>query len=232
MGRGDGSTEIIMTTFTLQNTLTGKKENFVPLKAGEVKMYVCGITPYDETHVGHARCYVVFDLLKRVLQGVGFTVTHIQNFTDVDDKIIDRANKLKQSPLDFPKPFMENFKTYMKQLNVLPPDVYPLVTTHMDSIVRLIQSLVDKGMAYESEGTVYYAVRKFPGYGKLSKRKINELEVGARVEVDQRKKDPLDFALWKKTKENEPAWDGTLNVPQCRYNTWGPSSIFMVVAKI
>ncbi len=175
---------------------------------GKVGLYVCGITPYDESHIGHARCYVVFDLLKRVLLKEGFKVTHIQNFTDVDDKIIKRANEMSVSPLTYPKRFMDSYKTYMQQLNVLPADVYPLVTTHMPDIVALIEKLIARGFAYALEGDVYYAVRKFGAdYGRLSKRNIDELESGARVDVDERKKDPLDFALWKKSKPGEPSWD-------------------------
>ncbi len=173
-------------------------------------MYVCGITPYDESHIGHARCYVVFDLLKRVLISLlGYKVDHIQNFTDVDDKIINRANELKQPAVGFAEPYMNSFKKYMGQLNVLPPREYPLVTGNMDEIKKLIQKLIDTGVAYELNGDVYYSVRKFPAYGKLSKRKIDELAQGARVEINEQKKDPLDFALWKKAKEGEPFWESS-----------------------
>jgi len=199
-------------TLQLHNTLTGKAAPFQPLQPGKVGLYVCGITPYDESHIGHARCYVVFDILKRVLLANGYQVKHIQNFTDVDDKIIKRANETKKDPIDYPKPFMESFKNYMKQLNVLPPDTYPLVTTHMQEIKDLIQQLIDRGYAYELEGDVYYSVRKFGAkYVELSKRNLDELESGARVQVDERKKDPLDFALWKKAKEGVPSWVSPLS---------------------
>jgi len=208
-----------MSDLIFHNTLTGQPEPFVPMQAGQANVYVCGITPYDETHLGHARCYVVFDVVKRVLKSRGFAVRHIQNFTDVDDKIIERARHNNVSALDYPKKYIEAFKAQMKRLNVLPADQYPLVTTHMPQIVKLVGELVAKGLAYELDGSVYFRVRDFDrtarahetlhlpkGYGSLSKRDIDELEAGARVEVDDRKKDPLDFALWKKSKEGEPAW--------------------------
>lgn len=172
-------------------------------------MYVCGITPYDESHIGHARCYVVFDLLKRVLALAGYQVNHIQNFTDVDDKIINRAHELKQPAVGFAEPYMQSFKKYMEQLNVVAPNEYPLVTENIKEIKELIQRLIDKGVAYELNGDVYYSVRKFSAYGKLSKRKIDELAQGARVEVNEQKHDPLDFALWKKAKEGEPFWESS-----------------------
>ncbi len=189
------------------NTLSGKKEELKPLVAGKVGLYVCGITPYDESHIGHARCYVVFDILKRVLLANGYQVKHVQNFTDVDDKIIKRANEMNVPAESYPKPFMKGFLDHMKKLNVLPADTYPLVTTHMNEIVALIERLIARGFAYEIGGDVYYSVRKFgTRYVELSKRNLEEMIAGARVEVDERKNDPLDFALWKKSKENEPAW--------------------------
>lgn len=193
----------------LTNTLTGKQEEFKPLVEGKVGLYVCGITPYDESHVGHARCYVVFDILKRVLQfSHGYKVTHIQNFTDVDDKIIKRANEMGLPAESYPKPFMKSFQEYMKLLNVLPADEYPLVTTHMKEIIALIEKLIARGYAYEMEGDVYYSVRKFgEKYVELSKRNLEEMIAGARVDVNEKKKDPLDFALWKKAKEGEPSWE-------------------------
>ncbi len=191
----------------LYNTLTARKEEFKSLVPGKAGLYVCGITPYDESHIGHARCYVVFDVLKRVLIAEGYAVTHIQNFTDVDDKIIKRANEKQVDPISYPKPFMESFKNYMRLLNVLPADQYPLVTTHMDDIVQIIKTLIKRGFAYELGGSVYYQVRKFgQKYVELSKRNLDELESGARVEIDEKKKDPLDFALWKKSKDGEPSW--------------------------
>ncbi|MFN0117660.1 MAG: cysteine--tRNA ligase, partial [Elusimicrobiota bacterium] len=190
----------------LHNTLTGQKELFSPIQSGKVGLYVCGITPYDEPHLGHARCYVVFDLLKRSLERFGYQVRHIQNFTDVDDKIIDRANQLKEDPLSYPERFIQSFFECMKLLNVKPADEYPRVTKTIPAIVTLVERLIENGLAYESKGTVYYSVRGFPSYGKLSKRKLDELESGARVSIDEQKKDPLDFALWKAAKSGEPSW--------------------------
>ena len=201
-----------MTGLVFHNTLTGQTEPFSPMRPGQAGLYVCGITPYDETHLGHARCYVVFDVLKRVLKSHGFAVTHIQNFTDVDDKIIERARQKNVPAVDYPKKFMEGFLAQMDRLNVQRADRYPLVTTHMPQIIRLVSDLVGKGLAYELDGSVYFKVRAFDAgsfplhYGDLSKRNIDELEAGARVEVDERKNDPLDFALWKKSKEGEPSW--------------------------
>lgn len=169
-------------------------------------MYVCGITPYDESHIGHARCYVVFDLLKRVLRSLGYQVDHVQNFTDIDDKIIDRANQLKKPVEGFAEPYMARFKKYMGLLNVDPPGKYPLATKYIAKIIELIQKLEKKGFAYDLNGNVYYSVEKFSSYGKLSKQKKDELKRGARVEVNEKKKDPLDFALWKAAKPGEPSW--------------------------
>lgn len=195
-----------MSDVLLHNTLTGKKEPLKTMVAQKVGLYVCGVTPYDEPHLGHGRCYVVFDLLKRVLRKNGYEVKHIQNFTDVDDKIIDRANQLKKDPATFAETYIQSYKKWMKELNVEPADFYPRVTTHMKEIVQMIETLIRKGLAYNVEGNVFYSVRKFPDYGRLSKRKLDELAAGARVEVNEKKNDPLDFALWKKAKPGEPSW--------------------------
>ncbi len=195
-----------MSDLVLHNTMTGRKETFTPLKAGDVRLYVCGITPYDDVHLGHARCYVVFDLLKRVLERRGLNVRHIQNFTDIDDKIIDRAKKTNADPLAFPEPYIQNYFDMMSRLNVKPADRYPRVTQSIPSIMRLIDRLMRAKMAYAAKGSVFFSVRAFPAYGQLSKRKIDELESGARVEVDPDKKDPLDFVLWKAAKAGEPSW--------------------------
>ncbi len=196
-----------MSDLQLFNTLTAKKEPLQTLRPKEVGLYVCGVTPYAEPHLGHGRCYVVFDVLKRVLVKNGYKVRHIQNFTDVDDKIINRANQSKLDPIAFAEMFIESYNKWMKALNVLPAEKYPRVTDHMPDIINLITTLVQKGLAYEIEGNVFYSVRKFPAYGRLSKRKLDELESGARVEVNEKKNDPLDFALWKKAKPGEPFWE-------------------------
>ena len=196
-----------MSKLTFHNTLTGKKETFQPLKKGKATLYVCGITPYDKVHLGHARCYVVFDVVKRVLRHKGYNVHHVQNFTDVDDKIIERANKENTKPSDWAKKNIDGYFHWMDKLHVERAGDYPCVTNKIPEIQDLISKLVEKGMAYAAGGDVFYSVRKFKGYGQLSKRKVDELEAGARVEVDEKKKDPLDFALWKKVKPGEPAWD-------------------------
>ncbi|MFH1258594.1 MAG: cysteine--tRNA ligase [Elusimicrobiota bacterium] len=192
----------------LYNTLTGKKEEFIPLAAKEVRMYVCGITPYDSCHLGHARCYVVFDCLRRFFSWSGYQVNYVQNFTDIDDKIIKRAAELKTSPGDLARKYIAEYYIMMDQLNIQRASVYPLVTEHIGEIIDFVQVLLNKGFAYVSEGNVFFSVRKFSGYGRLSKRGLEELLAGARVEVDPRKKDPLDFALWKSVSpEEEICWD-------------------------
>ena len=190
----------------VQNTLTGKKEEFKPLKDGIVNMYVCGITPYDESHIGHARCYVVFDVIRRYLKYKNYDVSYVQNYTDIDDKIIKRANDLNVSIEELVDKNIKKFEEVMEKLNVLDADEYPRVTEHIKDIIKTVETLIEKDYAYEVDGTVYFAVDKFKDYGKLSKRKREDMAAGARVEVDEAKKNPLDFALWKKAKEGEPSW--------------------------
>ncbi|PKN01339.1 MAG: cysteine--tRNA ligase [Elusimicrobia bacterium HGW-Elusimicrobia-1] len=188
------------------NTLSQKKEEFSPLDGKTARMYVCGITPYDSAHLGHARCYVAFDVIKRFLNRAGFAVRHIQNFTDVDDKIIKRAAAAGVSPAEIASKYIDEYFEQIRKLSVLDADVYPKVTETLPEIVELVRQLTEKGFAYEAGGDVYFAVRKFAGYGKLSKRNLDELMSGARVSPDEKKADPLDFALWKKSKALEPAW--------------------------
>jgi cysteinyl-tRNA synthetase len=194
------------------NTLSGKEEAFHPLTPGRVNMYVCGVTPYDACHLGHARCYVTFDFIRRALTRLGYAVTHVQNFTDIDDKIIHRAAERGESPAALADRFIADYFDKMDRLGVRRADAYPRVTESLPAIVAFIERLVAKGLAYAAGGDVFYAVRKFPGYGKLSKRSPDDLQVGARVDVDDRKTDPLDFALWKAAKPGEPAWP----------SPWGP----------
>ena len=189
------------------NTLTGEKETFVPLAPPKVGLYVCGPTVYDLSHVGHARVYVAFDVVVRVLRRRGYEVTHVRNFTDVDDKIIRRANELGEPPFHLSERFAKAFEEDMAALSVQPPTVAPKVTTHIPEIIALIEKLVARGIAYASEGDVYFSVRGYPGYGKLSKRKLDDLKSGARVEPGEQKRDPLDFALWKAAKPGEPFWE-------------------------
>ena len=194
-------------TQRLFNTLTNQKEELVPREGRKIGMYVCGPTVYDMSHVGHARCYSAFDTVARWLRTSGYDVTFVRNYTDVDDKIIKRANELGVPPHEISERYIREFQTDMAALNVLPADVEPKVTGHMPEIISLIERLVEKGFAYESEGDVYFAVKVFEPYGKLSKRNLDDLLAGARVEVGERKRDPLDFALWKTAKPGEPAWD-------------------------
>jgi len=191
----------------IYNTLTGKKEEFVPLTPGEVRMYVCGITAYDICHLGHARSAIVFDVIKKYLEYRGFKVIHVRNITDVDDKIIARAKKENVSTDEIAKKYTEEYRRDMERLGVSRADIEPKATEHINEMIILIKGLIDKGYAYEVEGNVYFEVGKFPEYGKLSKRNLEEMMAGARVEVDEKKKNPLDFALWKNSKEGEPSWE-------------------------
>jgi cysteinyl-tRNA synthetase len=194
----------------IYNTLTNQKEPFQPNEERSVRMYTCGITPYDVPHLGHGRCYVVFDVIRRVLKAEGFAVRYVQNFTDVDDKIIARAHERGVAPSVLVKENIEDFFNKMDALGVGRADVYPKVTEHIPDIINFIRKLIDKKVAYKLGNDVYFSVRQFPAYGKLSKRPLEDLQSGARVDVNKEKRDPLDFALWKGSKPDEPAevcWD-------------------------
>ena len=196
----------------LFNTLTGKDEEFVPSDGKTVKMYVCGVTPYSATHVGHALSYVVFDTLRRYLEFLGYRVKYVQNFTDVDDKIIQRAQEAGISAEELTERYISDFFTTMDGLNVQRADSYPRATQEIPAIVKTIETLVKKGFAYPSGGDVYFRVTKSEDYGKLSHRTLEGMIAGARVQVDENKEHPMDFALWKAPKPSEPAWD----------SPWGP----------
>ncbi len=189
------------------NTMTARKEALAPLQSGKVGMYVCGPTVYDMSHVGHARVYVTFDVVARFLRFAGFQVTYVRNFTDVDDKIIRRSQERGVNPKELSERFIEEFLKDMDALGVERPTHQPRVTEHVPQIVALIEAIIARGHAYPAAGDVYFAVRDFPGYGKLSKRNLDDLEAGARVEPGEQKRDPLDFALWKAAKPGEPSWD-------------------------
>lgn len=193
-------------TLFLYNTLTQQKEEFKPLKNKVVNMYVCGVTPYDEVHLGHARCYVAFDVIRRYLEYKGYTVNYIQNFTDIDDKIIKRAQEKNVQPLELAQKNIDAYFQDINALNIKPALKYPRVTEHIPDIIKIVENLVNSRHAYVVDGDVYFRVASFPGYGKLSKRELDQLKSGARVEIDERKESPLDFALWKKEKPGEPSW--------------------------
>jgi cysteinyl-tRNA synthetase len=194
-------------TIKIYNTLTGKKEEFIPLKPKKVNMYVCGITAYDVCHLGHARSAIVFDIIKRYFRYRGYEVTHVRNVTDIDDKIIARATQEKISTEEVAKKYSEEYYRDMELLGVSRADIEPNATDHIPEMINMIQGLIDRGYAYTVDGDVYFEVSKFPDYGKLSKKNIEELLAGARVDIDERKRSPLDFALWKASKEGEPYWE-------------------------
>ncbi len=189
------------------NTMSGKKEEFVPLVPGKVKMYVCGVTVYDYCHIGHARANIVFDIIYRYLQFSGFDVTYVRNYTDVDDKIIKRANERGISSKELSEEFIQAFDEDMATLGLAIPTHQPKATEYIPQIIEICQKLIDKGLAYASGGDVYYRVGKFQNYLKLSKRNMDEMLAGARITPGEHKEDPMDFALWKGAKPDEPSWE-------------------------
>ncbi|MBU4541909.1 cysteine--tRNA ligase [uncultured Acetobacterium sp.] len=191
----------------LYNTLTQKKETFVPIEAGKVRMYSCGPTVYNYFHIGNARPFIVFDVLRRFLEYTGYEVTFIQNFTDVDDKIINRSHEEGISPGDVSEKYIAEYFTDADALGIRRASVHPKVSEHMPEIIAMIETLEEKGLAYNVDGNVYYHVDAFKDYGKLSKQSIDDLKSGARIDVNDEKHSPLDFALWKKKKDGEPYWD-------------------------
>jgi cysteinyl-tRNA synthetase len=189
------------------NTLTQRKEVFKPCEGKTVRMYVCGPTVYDHAHIGHARSAVVFDTIRRWLEFKGYKVVYVRNYTDVDDKIIKRAKEEGKPWNEIAETFIKSYEEDMRALNVLEPTYKPRVTQHIEDIIKTIKGLIEKGFAYRSGGNVYYCVEKFPEYGKLSGRKPSDMLAGARVEPEEGKRNPLDFALWKASKEDEPGWN-------------------------
>ena len=194
------------------NTMTRSKEELVPLVPGEIRMYSCGVTVYDFSHVGHAKMLIVFDMIARYLRFAGYRVTFARNFTDIDDKIIRRANEEGVPAREFSERYIAAFREDVTALGALLPEVEPKATDHVPEMIRLIEQLVANRHAYAVDGDVYFEVRSFPSYGKLSGRNLEDLLVGARVDVDERKRDPRDFALWKSAKPGEPSWP----------SPWGP----------
>jgi cysteinyl-tRNA synthetase len=193
------------------NTLSGEKEDFKP-QGDEVKMYVCGVTPYDDAHLGHAMSYIIFDVIRRYLRYRGHKVKYVQNVTDIDDKIIDRANKQGIPQRELAEKFTRRYFDDMKALNIEEPDITPYATDEIPKIIEIVQGLIDKGYGYESEGSVYFRVRNVPDYGKLSHRTLDSMKAGIRVESGEEKEDPMDFVLWKASKPDEPSWP----------SPWGP----------
>jgi len=191
----------------IYNTLTRKKQDFSPLNDNQVTMYVCGVTLYDELHLGHARAAVVFDIIRRYLEYKGYQVIYVTNFTDVDDKMIQRAKELKTTVFELAERFIEEYFDQMEKLGVKRATYHPRATEHIKEMIELIEILKNKGIAYCVDGDVFFRVRKFPGYGKLSGQSLKELSAGVRIDVDEKKEEPFDFALWKKAKEGEPSWD-------------------------
>ena len=192
----------------LYNTMTNRKEDFTPLNPPKVGMYVCGVTVYDYSHVGHARPTIYFDVIYRYLKYSGYDVTYVRNFTDIDDKIIKRALELGITTTELTDKYIQAFNEDMDSLGLLHPDVEPYCTHYVPQMVEFIGSLIEKGHAYATEsGDVYYRVDSFKGYGKLSGKNLEELEAGARVDVSDQKESPLDFALWKASKPGEPKWE-------------------------
>lgn len=195
----------------IYNTLTARPEEFVP-ETDTVRLYVCGVTPYAESHVGHALSYIVFDVLRRYLEYKGYTVNHVQNFTDIDDKLITRANALGTTVKDLAGIYIDRYFEDMQALNIVPATVYPRATEEIPTIIEIIQALIDQGYAYAAGGDVYYRVRAKADYGKLSHRTLDSMIAEARVEAGEEKEFAADFALWKGAKPGEPAWD----------SPWGP----------
>lgn len=201
-----------MPSIKLYDTLTGEKREFVPVHEGRVGMYVCGPTTYDYAHIGHARPAILFDVLRRFLEHMGYDVILISNITDVDDKIITKANEMGRDPIEMAHYYAQEYLKDMDALRVRRPNIIPKATRHMEEIINMVKTLIERGYAYESGGDVYFSVEKFKDYGKLSHRKIEEMLAGARVEVNNKKRNPLDFALWKSAKLGEPSWP----------SPWGP----------
>ncbi len=194
------------------NTLTRSKSDFETIHEGKVRMYVCGPTVYDSSHVGHAMSALVFDVVRRYLMFRGYDVDYVMNFTDVDDKIIDRAQRLGIEPIELAEKYIEEFKQDLKDLNILPATEHPRATDEIEAIIEMVARLIEQESAYEVDGDVYFRVETAKDYGKLSGRKLEEMNAGSRIRVDERKENPMDFAVWKAAKPGEPAWD----------SPWGP----------
>ncbi|MDI1299921.1 cysteine--tRNA ligase [Methylotenera sp.] len=198
----------------IYNTLAREKQTFTPIVAGKVSMYVCGMTVYDYCHLGHARVMVVFDIVSRWLRSSGYVVTYVRNITDIDDKIIKRANENGETIGQLTQRFIDAMDEDSAKLGIIRPDIEPKATEFIDGMIQMISALIEKGFAYiAANGDVFYSVNNFEGYGKLSGKSLEDLRAGERVEVDTHKKDPMDFVLWKSVKPNEPSWDSPFGGP-------------------
>ena len=195
-------------TLFIHNTLTNRKEEFVPIEKGKVKMYVCGVTVYDDIHMGHARSMIVFDMVARYLRYSGYDVTHVTNFTDVDDKIIIRAAEKGIAPLELSKSYIDEYFKDIEKLGIRKADIYPKASESMDDIIKMVQAIIDNGYGYVTDdGSVYFSVNKVENYGRLTNHKLEDLESSGRIVSDEQKKDSKDFAVWKAAKPGEISWD-------------------------
>lgn len=199
-------------SLSIYDTMRREKATFEPINEEEVRMYVCGPTVYDKAHVGHAMSSLVFDVIRRYLEYKGYRVRHVMNYTDVDDKVIQRAQVLEVDPLKLAEGLIEEYDRHLMDLNILPAHVFPRVSEEIDTIIHMVKGLIEKGYAYEVEGDVFFRVARDEDYGRLSGRRLEEMRAGARTEIDSRKEDPADFALWKSAKPGEPSWE----------SPWGP----------
>ncbi len=195
------------TKVMLYNTLSQKKEELVPYSQNKIKMYVCGPTVYSSAHLGHARAAVTFDVIERFLSHIGYEVTYVRNFTDIDDKIISKANETGVPTQEISEKYIQEYKEDMASIGVKSPTIQPKVTEHVPEIVEMIERIIDNGHAYQSGDDVFFSVKKFKGYGKLSRRDPDDMLAGARIDINEKKEDPLDFALWKGAKPGEPFWE-------------------------
>ncbi|MBN1265001.1 MAG: cysteine--tRNA ligase [Anaerolineales bacterium] len=191
----------------IYNTLSRTKEAFQTIEPGKVRMYVCGPTVYDRAHVGHAMSSLVFDVIRRYLEYQGYEVLHVMNYTDVEDKVIERANNLGMEPITLAEQYIAEYGQHLKDLNILPATFFPRASEEIPAIIRIVQGLEEKGYAYAVDGDVYFRVNRDADYGRLSRRKLEDMQAGFRMDVDERKENPADFALWKAAKPGEPAWD-------------------------
>ncbi|RLF36426.1 MAG: cysteine--tRNA ligase, partial [Thermoplasmata archaeon] len=194
-------------TLRIYNTLSREKELFIPLEKNRVRMYVCGMTVYSDAHIGHARTYFAFDVIRRYLEYKGYRVTYVQNITDVDDKIIAAANREGIHPLEYSKRYAERCLKDLDNLGIRRADIYPKASETIPDMIKMIQQIIDNGYGYEANGDVYFSVEKFKEYGKLSRQNIAKMKIGARIKPGEKKHSPLDFALWKQARPGEPAWD-------------------------